>query len=378
MIKFLTIIFISLSFASLALAAGNGVKCASGADCLSCHAGYEKALESVMASKSAEKAFIASSAGMFDGDFSEKNCSGCHVSSCSDCHSENNGRPAKPSVNDCLKCHRDVFTGAEYAGMGIREDHERYRRGPEFMGENYMKMLPDVHYEKGMTCGDCHSMKNIMGAEKAKDCLSCHKYDKSVTDHGIKGHDKLECVSCHAAWAPMELGTFYIRTRESSYRQYFDGIRELSPEYLKSSFMRVNERPPLAVDGTSGKYAPIKPSFIMFATDIYKNLVVGMENRPLAARWKVFTPHTVRRETPLCTACHGNDRRFMLEREVDRVLEPDKDGLPFKSFYNGKGFTLAGGRFVTEEEMARINGKTPEYVKKYLEKMEKVKRLINQ
>ena len=63
--------------------------------------------------------------------------------------------------------------------------------------------------------------------------------------------------------------------------------------------------------------------------------------------------------------------------EKDDVLQPDKDGLPFKSFYNSQGFTLDGGRFVTEDEMKKINEKSTEYVKKYFQKVEQVRGLIN-
>lgn len=372
MIRFLMIIFISLFLSSLSFAAD----CRNKGECISCHKEYASVLQSKMATKADEKEFIKHSLNMFDTEFGNKNCSGCHVSSCSDCHKENSdGSVKKPQVSDCLVCHNDVYTGVEYAGQGLREDNERYKRGPQFMGSHYMQMLPDVHYELGLTCGDCHSMANIIGKEKARSCLSCHEYNTHIIDHSIKGHDKLECVSCHGAWQPMELGTFYIRTRESDFRQYFDGIRELNDEYLKSSFMRVNEVPILAIDNETGKYTPIKPAFITFTTDIYRNYVVGIENRPLSNRWKTTTAHTVRRETPLCTSCHGNHRRFMLEK--DDVLQPDKDGLPFKSFYNSQGFTLDGGRFVTEDEMKKINEKSTEYVKKYFQKVEQVRGLIN-
>lgn len=37
----------------------------------------------------------------------------------------------------------------------------RYQRGIAVNGETFLKMLPDVHYTAGMTCGACHSMNSL-------------------------------------------------------------------------------------------------------------------------------------------------------------------------------------------------------------------------
>ena len=119
-----------------------------------------------------------------------------------------------------------------------------------------------------------------------------------------------------------------------------------------------------------GKYVPAKPSKIIFTTNTYRDLVVGQENKMIANRWKVTYPHSVRKETVLCSSCHGNERAFLLESDENRILYPDKDGLAVKSFYNSESFSIDDARFVTRQEYnEKINIKSKEYLQKYFEKL---------
>ncbi len=374
--KYLMMMFISLLFASAVYAEHPEYN--EKQVCLDCHT--ECSIDKiVMTGKNKEKAFIDKTFRQFDEEFGEKHCyNSCHISKCEDCHKRSGKNISKPKIDDCLTCHKETYTGKEYTGLGIREDHERYKRGIQKDGEYYLKMLTDVHYEAGMQCIDCHSKNNIQGSEKAKDCLSCHTYDISIIDHSIKGHYKVACISCHAAYSTMELGTFYLRFRESSYSEFVKELPQISEEYFKSSFMRVNERPPLVIDNDTGKYMPAKPSKIIFTTNTYKDLVTGQENNMIANRWKVTYPHTVRKETVLCSSCHDNERAFLLESDENRILYPDKDGLALKSFYNSDGFSIDNARFVTRKEYEeKINIKSKEYLQKYFEKLDQLKALIN-
>ena len=369
--KYLMMMFISLLFASAVYAEHPEYN--KKQVCLDCHT--ECSIDDiVMTGKNKEKAFIDKTFRQFDEEFGEKHCyNSCHISKCEDCHKGSGKNISKPKIDDCLTCHKDTYTG-----LGIREDHERYKRGIQKDGEYYLKMLTDVHYEAGMQCIDCHSKNNIQGSEKAKDCLSCHTYDISIIEHSIKGHDKVACISCHAAYSPMELGTFYLRFRESSYSEFVKELPQISEEYFKSSFMRVNERPPLVIDNDTGKYMPAKPSKIIFTTNTYKDLVTGQENNMIANRWKVTYPHTVRKETVLCSSCHDKERAFLLESDENRILYPDKDGLAVKSFYNSSGFSIDNARFVTRKEYEeKINIKSKKYLQKYFEKLDQLKALIN-
>ena len=68
---------------------------------------------------------------------------------------------APPGDDACLRCHGGYFVGWDYHGRAPREDHERYQRGAEANGEPFLKMLPDIHHELGLTCADCHTMRSL-------------------------------------------------------------------------------------------------------------------------------------------------------------------------------------------------------------------------
>ena len=143
----------TLFIAAFCLLADRGQAWAAEANCLGCHPTARAALSGPMSTRAAERAFAHRAFGKAEGDrFFEASCSGCHVSSCNDCHGTEPHRDPKPKDDACLSCHRGYFVGWDYYGRAPREDHARYRRGAIANGEPLLKMLPDVHRERGMTC----------------------------------------------------------------------------------------------------------------------------------------------------------------------------------------------------------------------------------
>ncbi|HBB16659.1 MAG TPA: cytochrome C, partial [Syntrophus sp. (in: bacteria)] len=63
---------------------------------------------------------------------------------------------------------------------------------------------------------------------------------------------------------------------------------------MKSAYLRKQDAPPLGINA-AGKVSPIRPEFIVYFTEIRNDRPVGQENRLLAAEWKAFFPHTIRR-----------------------------------------------------------------------------------
>ncbi|MDD2583098.1 MAG: selenite/tellurite reduction operon b-type cytochrome iron-sulfur cluster-binding subunit ExtO, partial [Desulfuromonadaceae bacterium] len=157
------------------------------AGCAGCHRGYERIFDHAMGTRSGEKRFVQRSYGRFDSGFWDKNCNSCHVSGCLDCHAD--GGLAKPSVAACQRCHNGYYTGWDYSGRAPREDNMRYQRGISVNGAPFLKMLPDVHYSAGMTCGACHSMSSLAeGKKSSKGCRDCHKPDLKSSEHCISAH----------------------------------------------------------------------------------------------------------------------------------------------------------------------------------------------
>ncbi len=339
--------------------------------CLECHGEHAGVLQGPMASRESEKAFVADSWGRHDGHFYEKNCAGCHVGGCLDCHGGRGHEVVLPQKADCHSCHRGYHVGADYYGMAPREDSLRYQRGERYDGRTFLQMRPDVHAEAGLACGDCHTMASLAAGEKtARHCIDCHTPDPpQVVEHRIEAHmDKLECYACHSAWAPQEYGTFFVRLRDSTVGEYFALQREgVADDYVRSAYLRRQDPPPLGLNA-AGRISPIRPQFIAFFTDIVNDRAEGEENRLLAAQWKAFFPHTVRRGTVMCDGCHGNSGRFLLEAEEARIYELERDGLSLESFWRQDGQSVVNGEFVGPERFEKMNRRSPAFLKAYIEK----------
>lgn len=331
--------------------------------CLGCHPSARAVLSGPMATRAAERAFADRAFHAEGQAFFEASCQGCHVSSCSDCHGDDGDAhlAAKPKDEACLRCHRGYFTGWEYHGRAPREDHPRYHRGPVAQGEPYLKMLPDVHAERGMGCADCHRVHGPAGAT-VKSCLDCHPQPApDVPGHAIAAHlENMECSACHSAWAAQEYGTFLVRPRDPQQQELFAALPAWGA-WRKSAYLKRQDAPPLALDAR-GRVSPVRPQFVLFASDVAR----GFENRLLAAEWKAFFPHTVRRGTVACGGCHDQPRRFLLEPDQERLYELEKDGLPLRSFWNRAGQRVVNGAFFPPERHALMNRKTPAYVREHL------------
>ena len=331
-------------------------------ECLGCHAAAATAVNGAMATRASERQFARRAFGEPHGDrFFDTSCAGCHVSRCSDCHGEAAHPKGKPSDAACLRCHRGYFVGWDYHGRAPREDNERYQREPTADGEPYLKMLPDVHLERGMGCADCHSPHAATAEARTKTCRQCHpRPSPEVPDHAIAAHlDRMECVACHAAWAPQEYGTFLVRTYTPEQDEAFAALPAWG-EWTKSAYLKRQDAPPLGLNA-AGRVAPIRPQFILFATDARQ----GWENRLLAAEWRAFTPHTTRRGSVVCAGCHEAPRRYLLEDDEDRLYLLEKDGLPLRSFWSRKGQTVSNGSFLPEAHHTLMNRRTPEYVRQH-------------
>jgi hypothetical protein len=316
-----------------------------------------------MATREGERQFCRRAFGA-DGDrFFTQSCTGCHVSSCNDCHGASPHAGTRLKNDACTRCHKGYFVGWEYLGRAPREDHARYRRGPVADGEPYLKMLPDVHAEHGMTCADCHTTHSrLAGRGSARSCGECHPaISRGVPEHAITAHlVKMECEACHSAWAAQEYGTFLVRALSADQQEAFSPLPAWGP-WRKSAYLKRQDPPPLGLD-ERGKVSPIRPQFILFATDVSR----GWENRLLAAEWKPFFPHTVRRGTVTCSECHDSARRYLLEEDAGRLYELEKDGLPLRSFWSREKQTVVDGSFFPRDRYERMNRKTPEYVRQYL------------
>ena len=352
----------SITVSNPALAANRAV------GCIVCHPGRERIFDGAMTTRISEKRFVERSYAKVDSDFWTKNCTSCHVRSCLDCHGGGHAI-RKPPVAVCQSCHKGYYTGWDYSGRAPREDNLRYQRGMAVNGETFLKMLPDVHYRAGMTCGACHSMESLVqGKKSSKVCTDCHQPDLKILEHRISAHlERLECYACHSAWGAQEYGTFFLRFRDQRMKEDFDLKAGPSDEYLRSAYLKKQDAPPLGVNGT-GRISPIRPQFIAYYTDIMSARNSGPENTLLAAEWRAWFPHTVQRGSVTCEGCHDNPARFLLEPEASRIYQLRKDGLQLESFWLQDGQRMVNGSFLAASRYLNMNKKSPAYTKAYIEK----------
>ena len=352
-----------------AVAPAAGGPTAASRECLRCHESEGKILTSLMASRSGERAFARRALGEEGDRFFAEACGGCHVAGCADCHGADPHRAGRPRDEACLRCHRGYSAGWEYEGKAPREDHERYQRGAISQGERYLTMLPDVHFERGMSCGDCHPMRSLhTGRQGAKGCRDCHQAAATGNpDHAIAGHlEKVECVACHAAWASQEYGTFLVRPKTEAEDGAFAPLPRWGP-WRKSSHLKRQDAPPLGLDAR-GLVAPIRPRYVLFAPTLAG---VGKTDS-LAAEWRAFSPHTVRRGSVACGGCHENPRRFLLEPDAERLYLLEKDGLTLRSYWNRDGQRVDNGSFLPLARHELMNRKTPEFARQELKQWQRL------
>jgi hypothetical protein len=143
--------------------------------------------------------FSAEELKTFDSKVFQQSCRSCHAS-CGDCHVKN--PPVAGISSGFLQGHKFV---KKNEGKTCAACHGG-RVYPEFTGE--YGGTPDVHYQKGMMCVDCHKKSEMHGngtLYKSKNevkerprCQSCHKKGSDLPAHQLH-KDKVSCQACHSS-----------------------------------------------------------------------------------------------------------------------------------------------------------------------------------
>ncbi len=197
------------------------------------------------------------------GETRGKGCSACHYL----CH---NG-PEKQScrhmivrstgMTSCLKCHNANHVGSDFVGLfekdfgrGFVSPFEKGRAPQRIYGAEQHRLVPDVHYQRGMQCIDCHTIDQIHGSgEPIKSstgsvqisCEGCHvrgdhpavleepdgtrtllkgsvrripAWDPKKIPHSVAEHQaKVRCSACHAAWSFQDYGLHLMLEERADY-----------------------------------------------------------------------------------------------------------------------------------------------------------------
>ena len=236
--------------------------------------------------------------------YTKWNCSKCHATTCTKCHQGYEPKMGhgeecvEITIDTCDPCHKKKQTSTFVGDMPAHKS-----KGPH----------ADIHYEKGLTCMDCHSSEEIHGDGNiyahqmeaiTTTCEDCHispgkvvkemnvtQYSLDIPSHEI--HDAtLDCTACHSGWH-LNCNNCHLATRK--------GTQTVSDEFY------------LGV-ASNGK---IKPFIKMDA--IYDN-----ETHTGYGEW--FS-HTVTNVAKDCAFCHEN-REVLCEGCEDQMLGDSVSFIP--------------------------------------------------
>jgi hypothetical protein len=335
-------------------------------------------------------------------------------------------------VTQCATCHNGGSRAAMNL-RGMMEappvGKETFTYDQDLLhGHSYTQQTPDVHFTRGMACIDCHTEREVHGDgriyakrqyEVEVRCESCHgtpeRMATGLTAQGRRlrnvfvaappnptglvtlvtkltgrvlrvpqlaalptppaGHDarhlqKVECFTCHTAWAPTCYGC-HIKMDYSAYAKPVDvAFDNLASEHSQQGWFRltpgVRFADPEPVLGMSwrGKVVPFVPRAQPLFTYVNPAGQTEYAFRKLGFAHNPIVPHTVTKAVRACESCHGNPRalglgaftskehpkleEFRQPRDYrwDRIV--DEDGRPQQAT------TVEGARPFTREEMDRI------------------------
>jgi hypothetical protein len=219
------------------------------------------------------------------GERRGQGCSACHVA-------YSNGSDGKPPVHRiirnvgataCLKCHNGNHVGADYVGLfekdsdrGFQSPFEQGRQAPKIYGSEQHRLSPDIHFQRGMGCVDCHILEEIHGAGEIPNsafnqvkisCESCHvsgdhpaitktagggmslhsrgvraipKWNPALIPHSVNEHRlKLRCSACHAAWSFQDYGLHLMLEERADYWKWAPNAAQNDPQIQELLYRNV-------------------------------------------------------------------------------------------------------------------------------------------
>lgn len=251
-----------------------------------------------------------------EGDiFSEKvfpgACNSCHAS-CGDCHVKG------PSVGGIsiglIKGHRFVKRDE---GKTCSFCHGG-RVYPEFTGE--YGGSPDVHYQKGMICMDCHKKAEFHGDGKEyksrrevpgrPSCDGCHPAGREKSPKAREAHErhagKLSCAACHSS-AP--------------YRNCYDCHLGKGATAKPDFILGLNPRDRKTV--TTLRLIPT-------VRDTFQKAGIKMEQYDALPNYWDTAPHNIRKRTERtrsCDVCHVERQGFLTREKLIKDGSKANEGL---------------------------------------------------
>ena len=202
-------------------------------------------------------------------------------------------RKCHTPLKDCEVCHSDHPHNGEINMDTCLHCHKK-RPGPNYCGElaghkEAEGLTPDVHYQAGMTCVDCHTADEIhSGGVNERMAVQVRCEDCHVTED-ILAHtlhkDKVDCAACHSNWYQTCVNCHLetSKTDSSTTDLFYLGV------------------------GHEGKIVP------------FYNMTMTYKNKTVT-HWVERTPHTITAEAHNCSFCHDQPERFVTTDKGGKIM----------------------------------------------------------
>ena len=223
-----------------------------------------------------------------------KSCNNCHAS-CGDCHVRG---PVIGGVSVGLLAGHKFVRRAEAKTCGACHGGRVY---PEFTGESGGP--PDVHYQAGMNCMNCHGLAEMHGDGKLyssrhelpgrPSCIKCHPNSTPKSQNSHDQHrDRLTCTTCHSA-APYN----------NCYGCHYGKGAQAKPGMI------------IGKDWRTGKVTTLR--VVPTVRDTFASVGIKQENFDALPNYWGAAPHNIKKRTDRtrdCDTCH-KERKNYLEKE---------------------------------------------------------------
>ncbi len=277
--------------------------------------------------------------------------------SCIDCHTGNGvmgtGKKAETLRDQldiqCLDCHASKIDSKKWSQLSRRDlirralsDLKPGSEDPEVVAITQRKKTPLFHLSLGGK--DRLQQLKLKGIQKKVPLISSQIY------HSRKGHERLNCESCHSGWTPNCYGCHISYNPKEN--QYDHLLKRKTPGRWEEHRWAIRNGLPAMGVTKDNQITPFVPGM---------NITIekGGKSKKIEARiFASVSPHTTRKESRSCSSCHQNNGALGIITEV--VVHPKNPQwttpigwIEEDSFQPGK--TLReGGRSFNSEEISRI------------------------
>ena len=298
----------------------------------------------------------------------------------------------KPPMSTCLSCHNKNFVGTDYMGL-FPKDYEKSYRAPitkdgkypkKIYGNSYHYLKEDIHFQKGLTCIDCHKKDEVMGIHangtdvKKATCKDCHS--KIVKNEAHEDyHSNVSCSTCHASWQMSNYELSVFRDDVADYGKWKNLISQedaFLEHFLRKAIKSKKEIKPFMPDWVEGKMEKgiwysgwrfkrwehillgndengqvkiLRPMFqyrisyrdenrTMILNDVHK-----IKGKKIEA-FVPYSPHTITKKAKSCENCHENPL----------LLKPNINTQTVLDLFQGK---VKNGSALSNDQLKKLQSK---------------------